>query len=107
MTCRQTAGGLIPGTSEKYMTKKRCNCKEGVFTKDGEEIIIGLGVHNCQYIAQRNALIHGAAELATCKYKITDSRIEPSWWDGKPVEINLWSREFLAQMDKLVRGLGG
>jgi len=85
--------------------QRRCDCDEGVFTKDGKEIIIGLNVHDCQYIAQRNALIPEAMSAANNKHKIRDSKTEPSWWDGKPVKINLWSREFLAQMDKMARNL--
>lgn len=86
--------------------EKHCDCKEGKFIKDGHKIVTGLNVHDCQYIAQRNSLIPKAAELADSKYKITDSRIEPSWWGGKPVKINLWSREFLVQIDKLARSQG-
>ena len=93
-------------TDKGTVMTKPCDCKEGKFTKDGREIVIGLNVHDCQYIAQRNSLIPEAAMLATCKYKIRDSAIEPSWWDGKPVKVNLWSREFLDQMDKLARNLG-
>ncbi len=71
--------------------------------KDGIEIVIGLNVHNCQYIAHRNTLIREATKLTNEKRKVTDSTIESSWWDGKPIKINLWSREFTSQMEKLAR----
>jgi len=84
------------------MEKTNCSCAEGFTEKDGKKIANGLNVHDCRYIAQRNALIPEAIELADRAYKRDKFIEEPSWIDKeKLVKVSLWTREFTAKMNEL------
>jgi len=86
------------------MEKTKCSCSEGFTEKDGKKIANGLNVHDCEYIAQRNALVPMAMKLTNQVYKRDQLIEEQSWADKeKLIKVSLWTRDFFAKMDELYR----
>lgn len=82
-----------------------CSCTEATFEKNGQTVAVGLTAHNCQYIAQRNAMIPAAISFANEKYQGLDMLTEPSWFEkDEQVQVSRWTRAFVRRMDKLVAG---
>ena len=90
---------------------KYCECRE--MTSDAGEgkvkvqpimaLHMGLGRHNCEYVKQRNALIHEAVGIAN--RKVPEARRR---WKDKMEQHrwgSLWTKAFAQEMERLAAPL--